>query len=57
MPGPHQMYPIELNEQQVKELIHLSLSYTRPYYQVQRPRILLLAHQQPDCRNSQIGVM
>jgi hypothetical protein len=35
MPGPQNKYPIELNEEQVAQLTHLSLSYTAPYCQVQ----------------------
>lgn len=47
MPGPRPKYPIALSETQVAELTHLSLSYTAPYAEVQRARILLWAHQQP----------
>jgi hypothetical protein len=47
MPGPRSKYPIELTETQVTQLTHLSLSYTAPYAEVQRARLLLLAHRQP----------
>jgi len=55
MPGPRPQYPIELSEPQVAELTHLSLSYTAPYAEVQRARILLLAHHHPTWANSQIA--
>ncbi len=57
MPGPQPKYPIALRETQVAELTHVSLSYTAPYAEVQRARIVLLAHHQahvvqhPDCRH------
>ncbi len=55
MPGPKPKYPIELNQEQVEQLTHLSLSYTAPYYRVQRAKALLLAYQHPDWSNTQIG--
>jgi transposase len=55
MPGPRSKYPIELTETQVTQLRHLSLSYSAPYAEVQRARILLLAHQQPTWPNSQVA--
>lgn len=55
MPGPQPKYPIELNEEQVHELTHLSMSYTEPYGKVQRAKILLLAHRHSDWDNAQIG--
>lgn len=55
MPGPRPKYRIELNEEQVKELTHLSMSYTEPHYKVQRAKILLLADRHPDWNNAQIG--
>ena len=53
MPGPQPKYPIELTETQVVHLTHLSLSYTAPYAEVQRARLLLLAHRHPSWRNPQ----
>src|SRR3989442_8312812 len=47
MPGPRPKYPIELSEMQVTQLTQRSLSYTAPYAEVQRARILLLAHHHP----------
>jgi len=44
MPRPRPQYAIQLNETQVAELTHVSLSYTAPFAEVQRARILLLAH-------------
>jgi transposase len=55
MPGPRPKYPIELTETQVVDLTHLSLSYTAPYAEVQRARMLLLAYQHPRWRNTQIA--
>jgi transposase len=55
MPGPRPKYPIVLSETQVAELTHLSLSYTAPYAEVQRARLLLLAHHHPTWANSQIA--
>jgi len=39
----------------VAELTHLSLSYTAPYAEVQRARIVLLTHHHPTWSNSQIA--
>jgi transposase len=55
MPGPRSKYPIELTETQVTQLTHLSLSYTAPYAEVQRARLLLLAHRQPTWPMAQIA--
>ncbi len=55
MPGPRPKYPIELRETQVAELTHLSLSYTAPYAEVQRARIVLLAHHYPTWATAQIA--
>jgi transposase len=55
MPGPQPQYPIELSETQVRQLTHLSLSYTAPYAEVQRARIVLTAHQHPRWSNTQIA--
>lgn len=44
MPRLEPKYRIELTSEQVRELMHISQSYTRPYYEVQRARILLRAH-------------
>ncbi len=55
MPGPRPKYPIELTAMQVAHLTHLSLSYSAPYAEVQRARMLLLAHDHPSWHNSQIA--
>jgi transposase len=39
----------------VAELTHVSLSYTAPFAEVQRARLLLLAHQHPDWSNPRIA--
>src|SRR3989442_855947 len=53
MPGPRPKYPSALSETQGAEWTHLSLSYTAPYAEVQRARIVLLAHQHPTWANAQ----
>jgi transposase len=55
VPRPQPQYAIQLNETQVAELTHVSLSYTAPFAEVQRARILLLAHHHPDWSNPQIA--
>src|SRR5215831_15557198 len=45
MPGPLPQYPIQLTPEQEGHLQHLSTSYTAPFAEVPRARILLLAHQ------------
>lgn len=55
MAGPKSKYVIKLNEQQYKDLNHLVLSYTQPWIEVQRARILLLAHGYPDQSNQRIA--
>jgi hypothetical protein len=40
---------------QVVELSHVSLRYTAPFAQVQRARILLLAHQHSNWTNGRIA--
>jgi len=44
MPRLKPKYQIELTPEQVRELTHISQSYTLPYCEVQRAKILLLAH-------------
>lgn len=55
MPGLRPKYAISLTETQVRELTHLSLSYTAPFGEVQRARILLCAHDHPQWSNTQIA--
>jgi hypothetical protein len=55
MPGPLPKYPIQLTPEQERHLQQLSNSYTAPFADVQRARILLLAHQYPPRRNAQIA--
>jgi transposase len=55
MPGPQPKYAIQLTDMQISELTHLSLSLTAPYVEVQRARILLLAHSHPDWPNTKIA--
>jgi hypothetical protein len=55
MPGPWPKYPITLTPAQEAYLQPLSTCYTAPFAEVQRARILLLAHQQPTWRNAEIA--
>lgn len=55
MPGPRPKYPVSLTEKQVADFTHLSLSYTKPYVEVQRARVLLAAHHYPEWSNTQIA--
>ena len=48
-------YPIILTPEQEASLRHLITCYTAPYADVQRARILLLAHQHPTWRNAEIA--
>ena len=55
MPGPLPQYPIQLTPEQEAHLQHLSTCYTAPFAEVQRARLLLLAHQHPTWRNAEIA--
>ena len=55
MPGPLPKYPIQLTPEQEVQLQHLSTCYTAPFAEVQRARILLLAHQHPAWRNAEVA--
>ena len=55
MPGPLPKYPIQLTPEQERHLQQLSSSYTASFAEVQRARILLLAHQHPTWRNVEIA--
>lgn len=55
MPGPLPKYPITLTPEQEARLQHLSTCYTAPFAEVQRARLLLLAHHHPDWRNADIA--
>lgn len=55
MPGPLPKYPIQLTPEQEKHLQQLSSRYTASFADVQRARILLLAHQHPTWRNVEIA--
>src|SRR5947209_8150347 len=55
MAGPRAKYEVKLNEKQEKELEQLSRSYQSPWAEVQRARILLLAHQKENLSNSEIA--
>ena len=55
MPRPLPKYPILLTPEQERHLQQLSNSYTAPFADVQRARILLLAHQYPTRRNAEIA--
>jgi transposase len=55
MPGPLPKYPIQLTPEQEGHFQQLSTCYTAPFAEVQRARILLLAHQHPTWRNAEIA--
>ncbi len=55
MPRLPPQYAISLTQEQVSEMTCVSLSYTAPFIEVQRARVLLLAHHDPAHRNTQIA--
>src|SRR6266851_2455169 len=55
MPGPLPKYAINLTAAQAMHPQHLSACSTAPFAEVQRARILLLAHQHPAWRNADIA--
>lgn len=55
MPGPLPKYAITLTAAQEMRLQQLSACYTAPFVEVQRARILLLAHQRSAWRNADIA--
>jgi len=55
MAGPKPKYSIILTEQQYKDLKQISQSHSLPWAEVQRARILILAHEHPDWNNSMIA--
>src|SRR3954454_16638285 len=55
MPGPLPKYPIQLTPEQEGHLQQLSTCYKAPFAEVQRARILLLAHQHPTWCNAEIA--
>src|SRR5262249_16675686 len=55
MPGPLPKYAIKLTPEQEARLQSLSTCDTAPYADVQRARLLLLAHHHPTCRNAAIA--
>ncbi len=55
MPGLRPKYAISLSETQVRQLTHLSVSYTAAYGAVQRARIVLCAHHHPEWRNTRVA--
>src|SRR5215510_13457507 len=55
MPGPLPKYPIQLTPEQEGYLQQLSTCYMAPFAEVQRARILLLAHQQRTWQNAEIA--
>lgn len=55
MPGPLPKYPIQLTPEQERALQPLSTCYRAPFAEVQRARMLLLAHQHPTWQNVEIA--
>jgi transposase len=55
MPGPQHEYKINLDEMQVSQFIHISTSYTLPYGEVVRAKVILLSYQHPEWESSRIA--
>ena len=55
MPGLRPKYEISLSENQVAELTRLSLSHTARYCDMQRGRIILLAHHHPELSHQEMA--
>ncbi len=55
MSGLQSKYVVSLSENQVNELRKLSASYTEKFCLVQRARIILLSHENPEWSNKQIA--
>lgn len=55
MPRLRPKYAISLNDSQVRELTHLSLSHAARFGEVQRARIVLFAAQNPEWSNTRIA--
>lgn len=55
MPGPQHKYCIYIPPEKRKVLKHLRVSYTKPYAEVVRARILLLSHEHPEWSIRQIA--
>ncbi len=55
MPGPRRQYASEVTAPPGAALTHLRVSYTAPVAHVQRARLRLLAHHQPDGTNHRIA--
>ena len=55
MPRLRPKYGISLTPEQVSEMTSVSLSYTEPFIEVQRARVLLLAHHNMAHSNTQIA--
>ncbi len=55
MPRLRPQYAISLTQEQVSEMTSVSLSYTAPFIDVQRAKVLLLAHHESAQSNTQIA--
>jgi transposase len=55
MPGPQHKYKINLGEMQASKFKHISTSYTLPYGEVVRAKVILLSYQHPEWENSRIA--
>jgi transposase len=55
MPGPQHKYKINLDEMQVSQFKHISASYTLPYGEVVRAKVILLSYEHPAWENSRIA--
>jgi transposase len=55
MPGPQHKYKINLDAMQESQLKHISNSYTLPYGEVVRAKVILLSHEHPEWENNRIA--
>ncbi len=55
MPRLRPKYAISLTPEQVSKMTSVSLSYTEPFIEVQRAKVLLLAHHEPARSNTQLA--
>jgi len=55
MRGPKPMYPVELKTEEEQELRRLVRGHKTPQVKAMRARILLAAHDHPECSNQQIA--
>ena len=55
MPGMKPIYPPLFTDEQIKEAARISKKHTAPHNLVQRAKLVLLLHEQPDIENPMAG--